>query len=327
MKRFLIIQTASIGDVILATPVAEKLHRFYPDADIDLLVKKGMESLFAGHPFLGEILTWDKSRKKYRHLSAVIWKIRRKKYDTVINIQRFTSTGLITALSGAATRIGFSKNPFRFFFTERIAHEIAEGVHECDRNLRLIGKITDTSKARPALYPTPADAEAVAAYKRGKYYTISPASLWFTKQFPPERWAELIRAIDGTAKIYLLGSSNDQKICEEVIKAAGHPGAVSLAGKLTFLQSASLMKDAAMNFTNDSAPLHLASAVNAPVTAVYCSTLPSFGFGPLSDDSAVVEIPEKLYCRPCGLHGLPACPEKHFRCAKEIRIENLTERL
>jgi heptosyltransferase-2 len=71
--------------------------------------------------------------------------------------------------------------------------------------------------------------------------------------------------------------------------------------------------------------MHIASAMNAPVCAVYCSTVPAFGFGPLSDESYIMEIDEPLYCRPCGLHGHRACPEGHFRCAKEIRTERLVE--
>jgi heptosyltransferase-2 len=87
------------------------------------------------------------------------------------------------------------------------------------------------------------------------------------------------------------------------------------------------MKEAVMNFTNDSAPLHLASAVNAPVTVIYCSTIPGFGFGPLSGDSTIIETREKLDCRPCGLHGLKACPEKHFRCATTIDTRELVQRI
>jgi len=102
---------------------------------------------------------------------------------------------------------------------------------------------------------------------------------------------------------------------------------VNLAGKLSFLESAALMKDAKMNFTNDSAPMHLASAVNAPVTAIFCSTVAAFGFGPLSDDSFVVETKEQLDCRPCGLHGFSKCPEKHFKCALTINSDQLTLRL
>ena len=87
------------------------------------------------------------------------------------------------------------------------------------------------------------------------------------------------------------------------------------------------MKGAVMNYVNDSAPMHFTYAMNAPVTAVYCSTVPDFGFGPLSDVSFIAQKDEPLYCRPCGLHGYQACPEKHFRCAFEIKDEHLIESL
>jgi len=166
-----------------------------------------------------------------------------------------------------------------------------------------------------------------AAYKSATYYTISPASLWFTKQYPLEKWVEFISYIPAQTKIYFLGSPNDNILCEEIIRRSGHQGCVDLSGKLSFLESASLMKDARMNFTNDSAPMHLASAMNAPVTVIYCSTVPRFGFGPLSDDSKIVEIAGELYCRPCGIHGYRSCPEKHFRCATQIDVDQLISRL
>ncbi|MGV3639746.1 MAG: glycosyltransferase family 9 protein, partial [Adhaeribacter sp.] len=84
-----------------------------------------------------------------------------------------------------------------------------------------------------------------------------------------------------------------------------------------------LMRDAVLNYVNDSGPMHLASALNAPTCAVYCSTVPRFGFGPLADFSRVVEKEEPLYCRPCGLHGYRQCPQGHFKCARDIRNEQL----
>jgi heptosyltransferase-2 len=96
-----------------------------------------------------------------------------------------------------------------------------------------------------------------------------------------------------------------------------------LAGKLNFLESAALMEKAVMNYVNDSAPMHFASAMNAPVTAIYCSTIPAFGYGPLSENSTIVELQEPLSCRPCGIHGKKSCPETHFNCAMKIRNEQL----
>jgi heptosyltransferase-2 len=96
-----------------------------------------------------------------------------------------------------------------------------------------------------------------------------------------------------------------------------------LAGDLTLLQSAALMSKAEMNYTNDSGPLHLSSAMNAPTTAVFCSTIPEFGFGPLSDVSKIVETTIDLPCRPCGLHGHKKCPQSHFKCGISIQIDQL----
>lgn len=330
MKKILIIQTASIGDVILATPVVEKLHRFYSEAAIDLLVKKGNETLFDGHPFLHGLLVWDKTRNKFANLHDLAHRVRKNRYDLVVNIQRFASTGILTAFSGAKMRVGFDKNPFSFLYTKKIKHMIGTGVHEVERNLELIRELTDGSFVGPRLYPgspSPSPLPFRGGIVGGASYTISPASLWFTKQFPVEKWVALIRMIPQDATIFLLGSRSDQELCDEIIRRAGHSGLVSLTGKMSFLESAALMKQAKMNFTNDSAPMHLASAVDAPVTVIYCSTVPAFGFGPLSSDSCVVEIEPPLYCRPCGLHGLQACPEHHFRCALEIPVNKLTTRL
>jgi heptosyltransferase-2 len=318
--RFLIIQTAFLGDVVLATPLVEKLREYYPEDRIDFLVRKGNESLLKGHPLINEVLVWDKQANKTRNLLKMMREVRRRQYDYVINLQRFASSGLITAWSGAYT-IGFDKNPLSRYFTERRPHVIGtdpkQYQHEVERNLSLINKLADTKLIRPKLYPSEADYLKVASFKERPYITMSPASVWFTKQLVREKWVEAIEAIGRKKTIYLLGAPGDIELCDGL---ATRDGVVSLAGQLSLLQSAALMQGAAMNFVNDSAPMHLASAMNAPVTAIYCSTVPYFGFGPLSDVSRVVETPMPLECRPCGLHGYKACPLGHFKCAHTIPV-------
>ena len=112
MNKIILIQTASIGDVILTTPVLEKLHYYFPEAIIDVVVKEGMESLFAKHPFVGKVWTWEKRKHKYRHLFSLIKQIRTVHYDLAINCQRFASTGFLTVFSGAVITTGFHKNHF-----------------------------------------------------------------------------------------------------------------------------------------------------------------------------------------------------------------------
>ncbi|MBI9039405.1 MAG: glycosyltransferase family 9 protein [Bacteroidales bacterium] len=329
MKKILIIQTASIGDVILATPLIEKLYDIFDDVLIDFLLKKGNESLFSRHPKLNKVIVLDKNTKKIQNLFKTFELIRNTKYDYIINIQRFASSGLLTAFSGAKQTIGFKKNPFSIFFNKRIRHIIDKktGIHEVERNLKLIESFTSKDKYQVKLYPSKKDFAKMSQYKTNSYICISPASLWFTKQYPIEKWIEFVKEIPKNYYIYFLGSKADFELCDKIIKDSDLKNTLNFAGKLSFLESAALMRDAHMNFVNDSAPMHLASAMNAPISAIFCSTIPDFGFGPLSVNSAVIEIDHDLYCRPCGLHGHNRCPKKHFKCAYEIKKEQLLKRI
>lgn len=329
-KKFLVIQTASIGDVILSTALIEKLHQTYPHGLIDCLVKKGTNSLFNGHPFLRKVLVWDKQNHKYRNFIQLLAVIQNEKYDYVINVQRFASTGLLTVLSGARHTMGFKKNPLSLFFGKRVQHSIsqhADNIHETDRNHALIQDITDNIKGAVRLYPNAKCYAKTSQYKTKEYICIAPASLWFTKQYPEAQWVDLIQAVPADTAIYLLGGPADQALCNRIAKASQCSNVLSLAGQLSFLETTALMRDAVMNFVNDSAPQHMATAINAPVTAIFCSTVPEFGFGPLSAHSRIVQTNTPLDCKPCGLHGYKACPKNHFNCAKTIHTHQLLEGL
>lgn len=317
--KILIIQTAYPGDVILSTALAESVHHHLPDARIDFAVRKGNESLFRNHPFVKKVHVWNKKENKIANLVSLIRQIRKEKYDEVFNLQRFFSSGLITLFSGGKSTSGFVKNPLSFFFTHRHPHLIGNGEHETSRNHQLIKHLAIDEKSKPRLYPSDNDFESVKKYTAMPYVCMAPASVWFTKQLPAVKWAELVQLLKGRFKVYLIGGKEDDKLAEE-IRSMTKSETINLTGKLSFLQSAALMKGAVMNYVNDSAPLHLASAVNAPVTVFFLSTVPEFGFGPLSDNSKIVSAHPAPSCRPCGLHGMKACPQKHFNCAMQIQI-------
>lgn len=320
MKRILLIQTAFLGDVILATPVIAELKRLFPASEISILVKKGNESLLENNPHLHEIFTFEKSKGKYKEISRLVRIFRKLHFDLTINLHRFGSSGLITILSGAKRTIGFDKNPFSFAYSKRFPHAIGDGTHEVARNLSLIKAFGAVELRRPELYPSQTNINRAKSYTEGPFFCFAPASVWFTKQLPIEKWIELAQKKSTEGTIYLLGGKQDYTLCEQIRAALPSKQIINLCGELNLLESAALMSAATRNYVNDSGPLHIASAMNAPVTAFFCSTIPEFGFGPLSDDSKILQVEEKISCRPCGLHGHSACPKGNFQCGLAIDL-------
>src|SRR6185312_4679974 len=210
MQKILVIQTAFTGDVVLATALLEKLHRFFPETQLDFLVRKGNEGLLNNHPFLHQVLVWNKKENKNKNLFLLLKKIRKEKYDTIINLQRFASTGMLTAFSGAKEKIGFDKNPFNFLFTKKIKHDLSNNKHEVERNNELIAHFTDGSFTKPRLYPSVNNYNEIKKYSSQSYVCMMPASVWFTKQYPFDKWIDLINNFPPGYTIFLLGGKEDE---------------------------------------------------------------------------------------------------------------------
>jgi heptosyltransferase-2 len=261
------------------------------------------------------VKTFDKQRK-WREIIRLIRENRKEKYSHIVNIHRFFSSGLLAVLSRGTTLVGFDKNPWSRFYTLQLPHPVMQGIHETDRNFTLVSALGIERKAKPSLFPSENARQTVQTYQQEPYVCFAPASVWATKQLPMEQWVELSKKQHHV--IYLLGGPNDHTLCE-TIRTQSTGRTVNLAGQLSLMESIALMKGAVRNYVNDSGPLHFASAVNAPVTAFFCSTVTDFGFGPLSEDSEVREV-KGLACRPCGLHGKKECPEGHFKCGKELVV-------
>jgi len=330
MQKIGIIQTAFIGDVVLSTALLESLHAKYPSAQIDIIVRKGNEALFFNHPFIHNVIVWDKQQRKYANWLHVLHQLRAQQYDVLINLQRYAATGLWTALSKAKHKIGFDKNPFSFLFTKKVKHQAMEpGLHEIQKNHALIQVLdVDIPLLKPKLYPSKADIDKVKSLQTQPYLCIAPASVWYTKQFPMEQWVAFLNNLDFEGPVYIIGGPGDHHIGNQIIEAVAANAKVknkvfNVAGQFHFLSSAALQKGAVLNYVNDSAPMHFASAVNAPVVAIYCSTIPAFGYGPLSEHSFMVQTEKALACKPCGIHGKKACPLGHFNCALTVQMQQL----
>jgi heptosyltransferase-2 len=149
------------------------------------------------------------------------------------------------------------------------------------------------------------------------FVAVAPGSIWGTKRWP--YYAELAAALE--SPIVAIGGQEDAVLADRVVAAAPGRG-WSAAGELGLRASAALLERAATLVTNDSAPLHLATAVGTPVVAVFGPTVPGFGFGPSRPGDVVVQQ-TGLACRPCSLHGPRVCPLGHHRCMVEITVERV----
>ena len=323
MQRSLVVQTSFLGDVILTTPLLAELAKRGP---VDVVVTRQAASLLAGHPAVRNLHIYDK-----RGADAGIagfFRIARSlragdTSDAAYLAQgSVRSAGLVLA-ARFSTRIGFGSSPGRWLYTSRVPYN-AEA-HHTTRLLSLAGPLPERGVVRPRLYPTPDDQDAVDTLLREAgitsdepLITLAPGSVWLTKRWP---WfPALARLLPAEARVAVVGSAADAALAREI--GEGRPGVIDATGRLSLLASAELIRRSRVLVTNDSAPLHMASAMNTPTVAVFGPTVPRFGFGPLASEHVLAELVD-LECRPCHAHGPMRCPLTHFRCMRDQTAEHV----
>ncbi|MCS7152618.1 MAG: glycosyltransferase family 9 protein [Bacteroidia bacterium] len=307
VARFLVIQPAFLGDAVLTLPLLGQLRISFPSAEIHWVLRKGVEELFQDHPWAIQLWTWDKSWREWLQLTR---KLSKQKWDAVFVVQRHFRMGLLGLLVPAKTRITYDKNPLSFFYTHRVQHEFRAGIHEAARVVSLGVPVGLTAELPPLPWLFPKERVSSPT----PYIILSPTSRWPTKEAPFSYWADFLRKLPSSLRIYLTGTASDRERIGSLCRY--HPNAENLAGQLSLKELAALVAGAQRVYTVDSALTHIASALGVPTTTVFCSTVPAFGFGPLAPRSTIVETPEPLPCRPCGLHGKKKCPLGTFSCGK-----------
>jgi lipopolysaccharide heptosyltransferase II len=334
-KTILIIQTAFIGDTILASHFARAVKDQYPHSQIHFFLRKGNESVIQGLPTIAKVWVWDKQGGKTRNLFKLISQMREIKFDMVFNLHRHFNSGLVAMMMKSPFKAGFAQNPLSFFYSHKVNHliphkSISGNWHEVQRNLQLLQKaeptlkIEDNSKIyKPELPIQTKHLEKVAPHTQGDYFVVAPASVWFTKAWSEHKYRELTQELAKLGRVIFIGAPTDKELCDRIRQNISNTE--NLCGQLNLIDSAALMQKAKRVFVNDSAPLHLASCVNAKTTAIFCSTVPEFGYTPLADDSVVVDVGNALSCRPCGLHGYKVCPLGHFKCSEDIEIQKVLQ--
>lgn len=316
----LVIQTSFLGDTVLTTPLLVQLARRGP---VDVVTTPASSALLANHPAIRRVIAYDK-RGRDRGLGGFLSVGRLladEKYDIAFLAQGSWRSAALALVAGIPSRIGFATSAGRLFYTKRVAYR--DDLHHAARLLMLArpnGREPMDEELLPSLHPGDAERGAVDALLAASGVTpderiiaLAPGSVWGTKRWP--YYAELASMLAGEARILVVGGADDAAHATAIRAAA--PSAIDATGRLTLLASAELVRRAAVLVTNDSAPLHLASAMGTPTVAIFGPTVPAFGFGPLAPRSVVAGL-DALPCRPCDRHGPQICPLGHFRCMREL---------
>ncbi len=317
MAEIVVIQTAFPGDLILTTPVFQSLktagHR------VTAVVRAGTESILEHNPYVDSIIAFDKKGGAGSFLKCLN-ELKSRRCEIALIAQKHLRSALLAVFAGIERRVGFDDAPGGLTYTHTVAFD--RSVHAVNRYLSLCAGISATGGLSPRIFVSENEIQSVrrilaeSGIASERLIVLAPGSIWETKRWPffPELAELIVRESDLSPAI--IGGKDDAEIGERI--AAAYPNrVVSLAGRLTLIESAALLSLSRLAITNDSAPAHMAAAVGTPVVTIFGPTVPAFGFTPYSAKAVVVEN-KGLYCRPCSSHGPQRCPEKHFYCMRKI---------
>ena len=317
----LLVDTSFLGDVLCAEPLVRAAVAKF-DGPVDFLTSTGGAQMLSGHPDLREVMVYDK-RGADKGLGGIIRlakMLRQRQYARVICSHRSWRTAFLLRLARIPERVGYDNASGAKLYTKLVPYP--KELHEIERNLALIG---GGAWQRPRLFPSAEERErAMQLAPQSGFVAVAPGSIWATKRWPAEHFAAAMKQLlDGGERIVLLGGPDDTDLAENIIQiSGGGPGLTDLTGQTNLRESYAVLERAACLMTNDSAPMHMGVAAGIPVVAIFCSTVPDFGFGPRGPHDVILQISD-LDCRPCGIHGHPTCPEQHFRCGNDVAPEKV----
>lgn len=313
--KILVLQFASIGDVVLTTPVVRCLKKQLPNAEIHYCTKPAYQSIIAYNPYITKQHCFDGS------VYALIRQLHTEHFDYVVDLQNTFVTGLIKVALGALS-YSVERQSIRQWLYVRWKVNALPDLHIVDRFLDAVQPLGVEGDGRGLDYFIPYKDEVETDWLPATHqndfvaYAIGGQSL--TRRLPVRRMIELCRKIN--YPIVLLGDKEDRKAGEEIVKAIGEGQIYNACGHYNLNQSASLLQRARIVFSHDTGLMHIAAAFRKKVYSIWGSTTPQFGFYPYKTPHVRLENPG-LGCRPCSATGSDSCPMKHFKCLNNLSFD------
>ncbi len=353
-KKILVVQTAFPGDIVLTTPLFKALKKRFPESKLAVLTTPPGYELLRDIKEIDSIIPYDKRGIGITGFIKLMRRLRSDSFDLCISPHRSSRTALMVFATGAPLRIGFSDASLPFLYNKRVFWD--KSLHEVERVLSLLVPFSPSPQSPPVKggeikeYPSPlaGEGQGEGGFDKAPYLEISPdvwkkakkifedagitsndtvigiapGSVWATKRWTAEGYALVVDRLADRydAKVLLIGSASERDTGNEILSRVRHKP-VDLIGKTSLRELIAIIDRCRLLIGNDSAPGHVAAARMVPVVSIFGPTVPSFGYTPYGNNVIIVE--KELSCRPCHHHGPKKCPEGHFRCMKDITVDDV----
>lgn len=319
-KSITIVQTAFIGDIALALPLASTIKHYAPNSIVNFVSTPISAEMVALNKDIDNIISYDKrnSHKGLRGISHLASELKALSADCIITAHRSARSSVLTYLAKPKFSVGFDRNALSFLYSKIVKYNSDK--HEVERNISLLSAFEDKiEEVKPNLQFSNKEIDFFNTLKIDKtkpIICVAPGSVWYTKRWLPERFAELSKKLlELTPNLFIIGAKADIEYTKEM-------SGINLCGITSIPQTIYLLSNSDLLISNDSSPIHFAGLVDCPTIAIFGATSPKFGFAPRGKNDIVVED-NSLKCKPCRIHGSNKCPIGTFDCMRNISASNI----
>ena len=320
--RILAVRFSSIGDIILATPLLRAIRARHPDAYLAVATKRMYLPLLADNPRVDRVFALEPGSS----LAGLASQLRHEHFTHLLDLHGSLRSRILRILVPGPWQSYPKRRRDRRRLIRTKQDTYLDRRHVAERYFDAAGGLEVEPDGGPAEFFVPTESAARAAAwleehglaQERPLVALVPGAAHPTKEWPAEYWRTLAAQLTGGDRpvdLVVVGGRREAAIAESIVTAAGRFAAAS-AGLFDLAGTGALLARAGAVLAGDTGPMHLATAVGAPVVALYGPTVGAFGFTPYRAPGEVLQVP--LSCRPCSAHGGPACPLGHHRCLRDI---------
>jgi len=259
--RILVIQTGTLAEVVESTVLLELLIKKFPGAILDVVVNPLHAEVLERHPHISNLFhcCWNKSM---RSKSKLVKQLNQHEYGYIFSFKQSLLGSLFVSMIKGKVKTGLTKAPLSFVYKYRVSPGNKTIGELCEAMVKPI--FPPEENTMPRLYPTPYDYKIVERFTKQKFVCIDPVTKTARHKNQVEDWVGLIKKHMANYHVYLLGRREDWDDCEILLCVTDPTRVHNLAGKLTLLELAALLKMADKNFLNNTGFRAIAETMNAP---------------------------------------------------------------